>query len=41
MGNHVVNIGCSYTGEEKAEIAKKAAVYGISVTIRHYVKSNS
>ena len=27
-----------YSGKEKAEIAKRAAVYGISVTIRHYAK---
>ena len=27
-----------YSGKEKAEIAKRAAVYGISATIRHYAK---
>ena len=27
-----------YSGKEKAEIAKRAAVYGISTTIRHYAK---
>ena len=27
-----------YSGKEKAEIAKREAVYGISATIRHYAK---
>ena len=27
-----------YPGKEKAEISKRAAVYGISATIRHYAK---
>jgi len=27
-----------YTGKEKAEIVKRAAVYGISATIRYYTK---
>ena len=27
-----------YTGKEKAEIVKRAAVYGISATIKYYVK---
>ena len=30
-----------YSGKEKAEIAKRTAVYGISATIRHYAKMNS